>query len=314
MAVNLEDRIIDYIEQKGPQTGAELRGSFNEDGLMLWQTCMRSKKLVITTVGTRYLRLDRRIDGFARLSPSILREFLSYSVIGPVDQPDSVSQKADEIASHIETVSKNKLELAHSIISNIRKQLDGVWVENLHLCFIIAGDIVYNMAHDVPRPEHSTGELVRGSDIDLIVVLEDDASDDFINRLDQVIYSEKYRILTSSAFREEIDYVIKRVSRVKEQLQFDTFKHMVACKILDEGLLLYGSEELFLDIKTLLINHGVTVKLGDLEKKAQVFRKNAEEYLLLTDPDQAKKESLFLFYPPEESEEFESHWGMEKFS
>ena len=35
------------------------------------------------------------------------------------------------------------------------------------------------MAHDVPRPERSTGELVKGSDIDLVVVLEDGASDDF---------------------------------------------------------------------------------------------------------------------------------------
>jgi hypothetical protein len=106
-------------------------------------------------------------------------------------------------------------------------------------------------------------------------------------------------------FREEIDYVIKRVSRVKEQLQFDTFKHMVACKILEEGLLLYGSKSLFVDIKTMLNKHGITEKLGDLEKRAQIFRKEAEAYLLHADPDKVKRGSLYLFYPAEESEEFE---------
>jgi hypothetical protein len=137
------------------------------------------------------------------------------------------------------------------------------------------------------------------------VVLEDGASDDFMKSLDHAIYSEKYKTLTSSTIREEIDYVIKRVSRVREQLQFDTFKRMVACKILVEGLLLYGSKDLFVDIKTLLNKHGVTDKLGDLEKKAQNFRIHAEEYLLHTDPDKVKEESRYLFYPPEESEEFE---------
>jgi hypothetical protein len=305
MAVDLENKIIDQIKQTGPLTGLELRESFDEDNLILWQTCMYSKNLVIKRIGTRYLRLDSRVDGFARLSPSILREFLSYSVIGLVDNPEKVLKKVSEIASHVEMVSKYKLELAYKIISNIREQFSGIWEDNLNICFILAGDIVYNMAHDVPRPEQSTGKLVKGSDIDLIVVLEDGTSDDFIKSLDNTIYSEKYRILKSPRYREEIDYVIKRVSRVREQLQFDTFKRMIACKILEEGLLLYGSKNLFLEIKTMLNKHGVTEKLGDLEKKAQISRKNAEEYLLHTDPDKVKEECLFLFYSAEESEEFE---------
>jgi hypothetical protein len=305
MVVNLENRIIDHIKQKGPLTGLELVKSFDEDGLALWQACMRSQQLVTTRIGKRYLRLDRRVDGFARLSPSILREFLSYSVMGLAEDPDPVSKKACEIASHIETVSKNKLELAHSLVSNVRKQCSDIWEDKLHICFIIAGDIVYNMAHDAPRPEQSIGEFVKGSDIDLVVVLEDSAPDDFIKGLDRAIYSEKYRLLTAPAFREEIDYIVKRMSRVREQLQFDTLKRMIACKILDEGLLLCGSKSLFTDIKTLLNQHGVTEKLGDLEKKAQALRKDAEDYLLHADPDRAKKESPYLFYPAEESEEFE---------
>lgn len=305
MAVNLEDRIIAHIQHTGPLTGSELRASFNEESLILWQTCLRSPKLVTTRIGTRYLRLDSRVDGFARLSPSILREFLSYSVIGLIAHPHPVSQKVSEVTAHIERVSKRKFDLAYSIVSNLRRQLCGIWKDNLQICFIIAGDIVYNMAHNVPRPERSTGELVKGSDMDLVVVLEDSAFDDVIKSLDEAIYSEKYRVLTSPALREEIDYVVKRMSRVREQLQFDTFKRMIACKILEEGRLLYGSENLFFDIKTLLNTYWITAKLAELEQKAQNFRKNAEEYLLDADPEKAKKESLYLFYPSEESEEFE---------
>jgi len=29
------------------------------------------------------------------------------------------------------------------------------------------------MAHDAPRPERSTGKLVKGSDMDLVVVVDD---------------------------------------------------------------------------------------------------------------------------------------------
>ena len=39
--------------------------------------------------------------------------------------------------------------------------------------------------------------------------------------------------------------MVKPLERMKEQVAFDTFKHMVSCKILDEAVLLYGSEKLY---------------------------------------------------------------------
>lgn len=309
--MNLDKSVADHIRQKGPVTGLELREAFDDDSLVLWQACMRSEDLITERIGTRYLRLDRRVDGYARLSPSILRAFLSYSVTGLAADRAAVSKRADEIADHFKAVSRAKRALAHTVVSGIRQQLGAQWDARARICFIIAGDIVYDMAHDVPRPEQSTGELVRGSDIDLVVILEDGAPDEFVGLLDHAIYGEKYRILTSPLHREEIDYVVKRMSRVREQVQFDTFKHMVACKILDEGRLLYGSEALFAEIKALLDAHGVTERLEGLRARAHVFGQRAEEYLLHADPGHAKQESLDLFYPTEESEEFEYNpgWG-----
>ena len=301
----MEKEIIDLAKERGPLSGSEILDATAGDGLILWRTCKLSRNLTIRTVGTRYLRLDRRIEGFARLSPSILREFLTYSVIGLSQEDSSLIQRANSIASHIEMVSKAKSELAYSVVSALVDRLGSELTMHDQVCFIIAGDIVYNMAHDVPRPERSTGKLVNGSDMDLIVVVDDQFPGALVDRVDEAIYQEKYRLLITPHLREEIDYIVKNFDRVREQVKFDTFKHMVACKLLQEGTLLYGSEEIFHRVKTMLREHGVIQRLNELEKRAKVFRKEAEDYLLSEDPHKIKEESLYLFYPTEESEEFE---------
>ena len=301
----MEKEIIKLIEDKGPLTGAEIVDAVPEDPFLLWRTCKLSGDLTIQTVGSRYLRLDRRIEGFARLSPSILREFLSYSVVGHSSDHASLNSRASGIASHIEGVSRAKSELAYRVISTLASDLDGQLPIREQTCFILAGDIVYNMAHDVPRPERSTGRMVKGSDMDLVVVVDDLFSRDATKRLDDAIYREKQTLLMMPHIREEIDYIVKNVARVREQLTLATFKHLVACKILHEGTLLYGSEDLLSRIKGMLREQGVTEKILDLEERAKVFRKEAEEALLYTDPDTMREDSQYLFYPTEESEEFE---------
>ena len=301
----MESEIIDLLDERGPLTGSEILESTGGDGLLLWRTCKLSKSLNIRTVGMRYLRLDRRIEGFARLSPSILREYLTYSVIGRAKDESALFQKANEVASHIEEVSRAKSEVVYSVVSSLVGKLESELPIQNQVCFIIAGDIVYNMAHDVPRPERSTGKLVKGSDMDLVVVVDDQFPKASMERMDEAIYKEKYRLLITPHLREEIDYIVKNLERVREQVRFDTFKHMVACKLLQEGTLLYGSEEVFHTLKTMLRDHGVTQKLKELESKARIFRKEAEEYLLTEDLRKIREESLNLFYPTEESEEFE---------
>lgn len=301
----MEKEIIDLIKQKGSLTGSEIKEAIGGDGLVIWQACKLSEKLLTRTLGTRYLRLDRMVDGFARLSPSIFREFLTYSVVGLAGNPDSIEQKVQEVIARIEEVSKSKLDLVYRTVSGVAGRLAGEWPLDRHVCFVIAGDIVFNMAHDVLRPERSTGKMVNGSDMDLIVIVDDKFPEDLMKRLDDYIYQEKYRLLITPSIKEEIDYIVKRLERVREQLHFDTFKHMVACKILHEGTFLYGSADLFSTVKAMLRQSGATEKLNDLEKRAMDFRSNAEEHLLRDDPDNIKEARLHLFYPTEESEEFE---------
>ena len=270
------------------------------------ETMERAKKeLHGHNVHFRCPEQDPDIKGFARLSPSILREFLTYSVIGLASDHHSLIQRADEISSHIEQVTRSKSELAYAIISAAMDRFENKALVCEQAAILIAGDIVYNMAHDVPRPKRSTGKLVKGSDMDIVVVVDDRFPKPWMETLDDIIYQEKQRILITPHMREEIDYVVKDMSRVREQVRFDTFRHMVACKILEEGAFLYGSEALFSRIKQMLREEGVTQKLNNLEAQAERFRRVAQKHLLGEDPQKIREEYLYLFYPTEESEEFE---------
>ena len=303
--MSMENKIIRFVEEKGPTKGSELLDAFGGDGMMLWRTCHLSPHLIIKRAGSRYLRLDRRVKGFARLSPSILREFLTYSIVGLSGDVNLLEQRVRSLLSRIEDVNRAKLELAYRTVSSLTGKFDSEWSIRDHGCFLIGGDIVYNMAHDVPRPERSTGKLVNGSDIDLVVILDDAVPDALMKRLDDALLEEKYRLLITPHIREEIDYVVKKVARVREQVRFDTFRHMVACKILYEGTLLYGNKELFSAIKAMLRKTGVAKKLDDLEKAAETFRRDAVRLLLSVDTEKLDRERAFLFYSTEESEEFE---------
>ncbi|HZL06501.1 MAG TPA: hypothetical protein VFE45_14005, partial [Coriobacteriia bacterium] len=292
----MRERIHELLAQKGPLTGAEIGESLGGETFALWKTCMLSPRLATRTIGRRYVRLDRQVEGYARLSPSILREFLTYTVVGLADDPATIDLRARELQSHIERVSREKLELATRIVTDVAEPLTAVGKDETRFSIVVAGDIVYQMAHDVSRPERSTGGMVRGSDLDIVVIVADDAPEDLVTQLDESIYRKKYQYLKHPAFREEIDYVVKRFSKLAEQSEFDTFERMVACKIFDEAVLLNGSRELFNAGQALLRERGVIEQLREMEHSAIAAREEQERYLLATDEEVLRREDLFLFY------------------
>jgi hypothetical protein len=301
----MERKISNHIKKKGPLTGAELHGLLGGDPYLLWKACMRARRLTVRNVGKRFLRLDQKVAGFARLSPSIMREFLTYSVIGLADDTEELERRERELLAHNHQVSTGKRNLARGIVAALAGQYVYRGIRNEDLCVFIAGDIVYDMAHDIPRPERSTGKMIQGSDLDLVFILDDRVPDEVTQDLDEAVYREKYRYLINPSMREEIDYIVKKLERVREQAAFDTFKRMIACKILHEGERLYGSDILFQAAKSILDEHGVNEKLAKMQQEAESFRAKAEEYLLGGQRDGIADEDRYLFYTAEESEEFE---------
>ena len=302
--MNNEKKVILLVNERGPLTGAEIHAAAGGDFFDLWKVCMLSNTLQVRRTGRRFVRLDRRVEGLARLSPSILREFMTYSVVGLKQDPAALESKAEEIITNIRMISRRKKELALQAVSDILSGLGGKITEE-NMCVILAGDIVYEMAHDVPRPERSTGRLANGSDLDLVFVLDDKVSDSAVLELDEEIYRVKFRYLTNPALLEEIDYVVKKMSKVRQQAVFDSFKHVVACKILDEGELLQGSSELFQEIREILSRSGASKKLLQMRSQAEMFGNEAVNYFLNNASDSLPPEKTHLFYSTDEFEEFE---------
>ena len=294
--------IADILAERGPLTGAELveAGGF-ADVLALWRAC-HAPGLVLRCTGRRYMRLDSAVAGYARLSPYIRREFLTYTLVGLEPQSAALDLRAGELESRATAISREKIDLARE---SVCMALAGLPDESLLLrnaTFLIAGDVTYQMAHRGPRPEKSSGRMVRGSDLDVIVVVADDLPEEDCRSLDDAIYRQKHYLLTHPDHQEEIDYVLKPLEKVRQQLAFDRFEHMVACKILCECRLLYGSPFLFDEVLKLVEASGVRAKLAALQTAAETERQTAENTLLdLGTPDPASH--LHLFYTREESEE-----------
>ena len=209
-----------------------------------------------------------------------------------------------ELEENAASIGREKLAVARD---SVGRALAGLPDESLLLhnaVFLIAGDITYQMAHRVPRPERSTGEMVRGSDLDLIIVTADSLPGEDARALDEAVHRQKHLLLVHPDFREELDYILKPIARVREQLAFDRFEHMVACKILCESQLLCGSAALFDTLMELVDASGVRARLDALEAAATGERAAAERTLL--DPAATAASGLsplHLFYTREEGDE-----------
>ncbi len=296
------DNLIDLLQNQGPQLGKELVPLFGHDPFAAWKYCAAAKNLEVRIIGRRYLRLDAKVEGYARLSPSIMREFLNYTVIGLAEQQPQVNRVAGKLQNEIVNISNMKKALAAEAVSRLLANHSERAKVLERSCFIIAGDVVFNMSHAEPRPESSTGELVKGSDLDIICVTED-LSPDLQRELDDQLYREKYNLLVNPAVKEELDYIIKDIALVKDQLLFDNFRNMVASKILDEGHYLSGSEHLFVKIKDLVGAAAVPEKIRLLQLKAEADRFEAERELLESGEGQDREQLMALFYTTEEKEE-----------
>ncbi len=295
-------KVLTALKEKGPLTGKDLVRETGMDILSAWKICSGSDQIITRIVGKRYLRLDKKVEGYARLSPSIMREFLNYTVVGLMSDDSVADTLAAQLEKKIAEISAKKIGLARDTIDRMVENHGDRDAINEQACFIIAGDVVFSMAHAEPRPESSTGELVKGSDLDIIAIA-DGLSVPLLKSLDTVLYKEKYNLLMNPASKEEIDYIIKDLQTVKEQLKFKTFKAMVASKILDEGQYLYGSYSLFELIKTMVTQYGIPEQIRVLEHKARHDRILAEKSLLSSADLKNYDELMALFYTTEEKEE-----------
>ena len=97
---------------------------------------------------------------------------------------EALGKRTAELADHIGKVNAAKLKTVQRIVGKIESRVrptDRNAEE--YYCILLGGDVVYGMAHDAPRTEHSTGLMVRGSDLDLVV---NTAEIDFVHNSDDL--------------------------------------------------------------------------------------------------------------------------------
>lgn len=181
----------------------------------------------------------------------------------------------------------------------------GLAADTEHVAVLLAGDVVHGMAHDVARPESSTGGQVDGSDLDLVVLAADDAPPALVDALGTAIHQRKWLYLRNPMLREEVDYVVKPLARLAEQAAFDTFPHQVACKVFDEAEFLAGDPALHEAGRRILAEHGVPERLRALEGRAAEYRARREERLLAIEGDTLPPETRQQFWTDDEQAEFE---------
>jgi hypothetical protein len=298
-----EATIISTLGGHGPLTGSELLERVELEVLDLWRFCTTNSRVLARAYGRRYLRLDRAVSGYARLSPSIRREFLTYTVLDLAGNRSRLEERATALTAETRRISDAKRRLAAHTVAAVVEGLAAGDVVRERTCFILAGDITYDMAHRVSRPEQSTGKMVRGSDLDIVIVTDDDFDPAVREALDDAIYQKKHFLLISPSYREEIDYLIKNLATVRRQVAFDSFEHMVACKILAEGELLHGSPDLFSEIRRTLAQREIPHKLAVMEAEAVRNRVEAELTLSRVGEEQADSRFLNLFFTTDEGDE-----------
>ncbi len=261
-------------------TGRELFIHTGIDMFDLWRECYTNKDIIVKRVSKRYLRFDKNVDGYARLSPAIQREFSTYSIIGLKTDEEAVEKEARELEKRIKEISRKKLLTAkNALMAGVEKLKECRYIKE-NACFIIGGDVPLSMAHEDPRPEFNTGMMVSGSDLDIVIVTSDDFSNERLNTLDEAIEDIKYTLLNRPQRREEIDYIIKPLSKVKSQAKFDNFEHMIACKIIEESEFLFGNRGLYQEILEIMDKNGVFAKLDSKRTEAAKNRAFAWNYLL----------------------------------
>ena len=236
----IETCVSQILAEKGPQIGKELAAGLpHVPVLALWQACYRSRTFHVSHFASYYLRYDITRSDQVRLSPSILRDFMSFTLFGLQGQRDQMIERQGTLANMHREISREKISVAQQAMKQLFVSL-GREVRS-QLCAFIAGDLAYFLAHNEPREHAASGEMVKGSDIDIVIILSESLPDEIKTRIDAEMTALKSLYLRHPQYRHEIDFICKRKSTMERQFQYTDIHDKIASKIAYESMFLGGS-------------------------------------------------------------------------
>jgi hypothetical protein len=300
----VEARVIAQIRERGPQLGKELAFAMPDvPVLALWQACYRaSQSFLISHFASYYLRYDITREDEVRLSPSILRDFLSFTLFGLPQQREQMIERQGSLSNMHREISREKIALAQAVMKQVFLKLTREI--RSQLCAFIAGDLAYFLAHNEPREHAASGEMVRGSDVDIVIILSDELPDDVKETIDAEMLRQKSVYLRHPDHRQEIDFICKHRSTMERQFGYGNIHDKIASKVAYESMFLGGSLTLYMEVRDAMSRLGVDKLIEADFDHALKDRKNAMRRLLTADPASIDDEMRSLFYFSQERVEF----------
>ncbi|MBK8196774.1 MAG: hypothetical protein IPK75_00290 [Acidobacteria bacterium] len=298
----IEARVIQTLQEKGPRIGKELALDLPDvPSLALWQACYKSRELHLSHFASYYLRFDITRGDQVRLSPSILRDFLSFTLFGLSDQRELMIERQGTLSNTHREISKQKIAVAQDVMSNLLVQMPREVRANL--CAFIAGDLAYFLAHNEPREHAGIGEMIKGSDIDIIVIHQD-LSEEIVAGIENEMSSLKNFYLRHPNHRHEIDFIVKSRAKMERQFRYTDIHDKIASKIAYESMFLGGSLPLYMNVRDTMKRTGVDELIEMDFAHALQDRKNAMRALLAHTSGELDDETRSLFYFSQERVEF----------
>ncbi|MBU1288600.1 MAG: hypothetical protein KJ871_12835 [Alphaproteobacteria bacterium] len=299
----VESHVIALLNLHGPLIGKQLSDKLPEiPKLALWQACYQSRALQVSHFASYYLRFDITREDQVRLSPSILRDFLSFSLFGLPGQRDQMIERQGTLSNTHREISREKIALAQQVMKSLF--LDLPREIRSSMCAFIAGDLAYFLAHNEPREHLVSGEMVKGSDIDIVIILNDELPDTIQRKIDADMIALKNYYLRHPQYRHEIDFITKRQSTMLKQFHYTDIHDKIASKIAYESMFLGGSLTLYMEVRDAMVATGVDRLIEADFEHALKDRKHAMQTLLQVSSDDIDDETRSLFYFSQERVEF----------
>ena len=291
---SLSQILRDFLRERGPALGVDLVSLTGQDVLTLARALGADGEIYRDSLSTCYLRIDEDSPDGARMSPSFLRKFVSFTYFGM--EEEAVRAAVRELADHHAEISKRKLELAEKLTGDLYAAFRGSLSGDLGV--LICGDVVYGLGHDSPRRERSTDITVRGSDIDLIVLVEDrDAPSKA--EIEAKLLEYKYFWLKHPQIAEELDFIVKTPQEIGRQLEFATSRDKIAMKILEESKPILDSGDILARCEKALAASDVPRLLAELEEKARRRQRRLELDVYSGKVETLDDEEQSIFYSVE---------------
>ena len=289
------EKVWEVLKRNGPQLGKELAAALPQlSHLALWQACFSDDDIQISHFASYYLRYDMQRADQVRLSPSVLRDFLSFTLLSLAGQRGAVIDRQVTLSNYHRTVSQGKIQIARTIMTDAMADISQE--ERGAMCAFIAGDNAYFLGHEEPRRIEQTGQTVSGSDIDIIIIHEG-LSDETVKEIERKILQAKMFYLRTPRFNQEVDFIVKSVDKMFSQFAYSNIHEKIASKIAYESMFIAGSVRLYSQVVEELETSGVKQLIEEDFHRARELRQSAMRTLLHADPDtlDANTESLFFF-------------------